>query len=229
MRLLAAILIVLAGFLPFQAKAFTMDDMVETFVELALSRSNYNTGPGTIDHLMRWERTLIVKIMQGGTPERAAALDAQLQHLAGLTGITFVYQGFFTGHENYRVYFVDHPDEVILLGKEYGFNLRSDSACFTAVFRDDNSMSIQAGVVVIQTDPEYYAHCMIEETAQSLGLLRDSDRIRPTMFSDLHHLTRMTPLDEAFLRVLYDKRLRSGMKAPEFRRIGRDVIRDYVD
>ena len=51
--------------------------------------------------------------------------------------------------------------------------------------------------------------------AQALGLLNDGDDIRPSVFNDDEEFALLTRHDELLLRILYDVRLRPGMRPAE--------------
>jgi hypothetical protein len=62
--------------------------------------------------------------------------------------------------------------------------------------------------------------CYHEEIGQGLGLPNDSPQARPSIFNDNEEFALLTRHDEALLRILYDPRLRPGMREPE----ARDII-----
>jgi hypothetical protein len=57
--------------------------------------------------------------------------------------------------------------------------------------------------------------CINEELAQSLGLINDSPKARPSIFNDNEEFALLTRQDELMLRILYDRRLRPGMTLQE--------------
>lgn len=59
--------------------------------------------------------------------------------------------------------------------------------------------------------------CIHEELAQSLGLVNDWPRARPSIFNDTEEFALLTRQDELMLRMLYDPRLRPGMTLAEAR------------
>jgi len=59
--------------------------------------------------------------------------------------------------------------------------------------------------------------CYHEELAQGLGLPNDSALARPSIFNDNEEFALLTGHDEGLLRILYDARLRPGMREPEAR------------
>jgi Protein of unknown function (DUF2927) len=66
--------------------------------------------------------------------------------------------------------------------------------------------------------------CAHEEFAQALGPGNDSDAARPSIFNDDGEFALLTEHDALILRVLYDSRLRSGMRRAEAMPIARRII-----
>jgi hypothetical protein len=66
--------------------------------------------------------------------------------------------------------------------------------------------------------------CIEEEIIQSLGLRNDDPRVRPSIFNDDDEFALLTQHDEYLLRILYDKRLRPGMRSDEARPIVRQIV-----
>ena len=57
--------------------------------------------------------------------------------------------------------------------------------------------------------------CIEEEIAQTMGLLNDNQDVRPSIFNDDQEFALLTTHDEYLLRILYDARLRPGMRPAE--------------
>lgn len=53
--------------------------------------------------------------------------------------------------------------------------------------------------------------CIEEEIVQGMGLIRDDDAVRPSLFNEDEEFALMTTHDEHLMRILYDARLRPGM------------------
>lgn len=70
--------------------------------------------------------------------------------------------------------------------------------------------------------------CYFEELAQGMGLPNDSPRARPSLFNDTAEFAVLTVLDEQLLRMLYDPRLRPGMREAEARPIIRRIAQELM-
>jgi len=78
--------------------------------------------------------------------------------------------------------------------------------------------TVRAGLVLIDAElPEATVrHCLVEETAQTLGAFDDTTLLDPSGFNDWGELVdRLQPDDLAILRALYDPRLAPGMARAE--------------
>lgn len=70
--------------------------------------------------------------------------------------------------------------------------------------------------------------CIHEELAQSLGLVADYPRARPSIFNDNEEFALLTGQDELMVRMLYDRRLTAGMTLSEARPIVYQIARELV-
>ena len=70
--------------------------------------------------------------------------------------------------------------------------------------------------------------CYYEELAQGMGLPNDSPVARPSLFNDSAEFAVLTALDEYLLRILYDPRLRPGMREAEARPIIRRIVNELM-
>ena len=78
---------------------------------------------------------------------------------------------------------------------------------------DPNTSSILNSVILIKDElpKQIRDACIVEEIVQSLGLMNDDHRARPSIFNDDQQYLELTSHDEYLLRVLYDPRIRPGM------------------
>ena len=80
--------------------------------------------------------------------------------------------------------------------------------------------------IVVNRDigPDHIHHCLLEETAQSLGLPNDDPRIVPSVFNDGMRLHSLSLIDKVLLRLLYDPRLPPGTPRAEALTITRAIL-----
>jgi len=98
--------------------------------------------------------------------------------------------------------------------------------CFTLTTRDPQSGVTGTAHVFIKDElPLIWREtCIIEELTQSLGLLNDDPRASPSIFNDDGAYQALTSHDELLLRVLYDPRIRPGMRRRSVVPLAEEVI-----
>ncbi len=110
-------------------------------------------------------------------------------------------------------------------------NLDRSFLCLALAFSSGGSASYSKTVVLIRAEhPDLLRlACVHEEIAQGMGLANDSPAARPSIFNDDEEFGLLTTHDELLLRMLYDRRFRTGMTAAEAAPIAREVAREYLE
>lgn len=105
-----------------------------------------------------------------------------------------------------------------------------ETVCLALAFTPrDSAVYAQALVVVRAELPDLLRlSCFHEEIAQALGLVNDWPRARPSIFNDDEEFATLTTLDAMLLRVLYDPRLRPGMREAEARPLIGEIVMDLL-
>ncbi|MCV2871296.1 DUF2927 domain-containing protein [Defluviimonas sp. WL0050] len=100
-------------------------------------------------------------------------------------------------------------------------HMRPDTYCTVFSFTPGQSASYSGALTVIRGElpDRLRLSCIHEELAQSLGLVADHPRARPSIFNDNEEFALLTRQDELMLRMLYDRRLSPGMTLAEARPI----------
>ncbi|MCC1480626.1 DUF2927 domain-containing protein [Roseibaca sp. Y0-43] len=103
-------------------------------------------------------------------------------------------------------------------------------SCLVLAFSRDGTNTYSDAVAIIRAElPERTRDmCYFEEITQGLGLANDSPVARPSLFNDSAEFAVMTVLDEQLLRVLYDPRLRPGMREAQARPIVRMIAAELM-
>ncbi|MEM1276854.1 MAG: DUF2927 domain-containing protein [Pseudomonadota bacterium] len=74
--------------------------------------------------------------------------------------------------------------------------------------------------------------CIEEEISQAMGLIRDDDDVRPSLFNEDEEFAFLTEHDEYLLRILYDPRLTPGLPReaaiPIVDQIARELLPDQI-
>jgi hypothetical protein len=89
---------------------------------------------------------------------------------------------------------------------------------------------IHSSIIVVNAQRDIAAinHCLLEELTQSLGLPNDSNKMRPSIFSDKDRLFEYAPIDKALIRVLYDKRMTMGVSRQQGLTLAEKIFSDVV-
>jgi hypothetical protein len=111
------------------------------------------------------------------------------------------------------------------------YRLRGDDwsiPCAATVGVNPADPVILQGIILIKAETTGLLResCAHEEFAQSLGPGNDYSGARPSIFNDDGEFALLTEHDEHILRILYDRRLESGMRRPEAMPIVRQVIEE---
>ncbi|MGR3755810.1 MAG: DUF2927 domain-containing protein, partial [Tranquillimonas sp.] len=109
-------------------------------------------------------------------------------------------------------------------------DLQKSSYCLVFAIDDDTTGAYRRAVAIVRGEhPDLLTlSCIHEEIAQGLGLSNDSPAARPSIFNDDEEFGLLTTMDEYLLRMLYDRRLRSGMTEAEARPIAEEIAAELL-
>ncbi|MFN3936255.1 MAG: DUF2927 domain-containing protein [Gemmobacter sp.] len=221
--------------------------VVENFVRIALHDEYVSSGgrlvaSATPAPLRRFEAPVRIGLRFGASvpaPQQArdrASVAAYAQRLARASGhpIRLTDQ-----NPNFWVYVVSE-DERPALGQEWAglfpgltaqdlrpaTGMGLSTFCMVIAISAGDSPVYTGALAVIRSElPDLLRlSCLHEEIAQGLGLANDDPRVRPSIFNDDEEFATLTRHDELLLRILYDRRLRPGMREPEARPIVRQIV-----
>lgn len=204
----------------------TPDGLVDAFVELAL-KSGYSTR---INPVRKWAVPIRYAVVHrvGEEQLHSRLVETHLAHLSQITGLS-IEPARSAEQANYVVV-LTHEDQLEADtrfhmgadndGRREGFF--RDSMCL-ASFRTGPKGAIVRAVAMIPVDRARgkgdLIGCVAEELTHMMGLANDTAMPLPTIF---HHGTVrsfLTGLDFLLLKMLYDPRVKPGMKEAELRPI----------
>jgi len=230
---------------------FTKRMLVENFVRIALfdeyvDRGGQLVAEQTESRLRRWDQPVRIDLRFGDAVpadsrrKDTAALAAYARRLARVTGHPIAF-----GEEpaNFHV-LVLHEDE----RRGYEEALRAlvpgigetavrtvtemprETFCLVFAFSRGSSPSYTRAVAVIRAEhPDLLRlSCIHEEVAQGLGLANDSPAARPSIFNDDEEFALLTTHDELLLRLLYDRRLDTGMLSDRARPVANVIASELM-
>ncbi len=106
---------------------------------------------------------------------------------------------------------------------------RSTYCTVVALSPPGSDSYVQAVAVIRAEHPDRLRlSCIHEELAQAMGLANDSPAARPSIFNDDEEFALLTSQDEMMLRILYDRRLRTGMTEAEARPIVETIAAELI-
>lgn len=230
----------------------TQRALVENFIRIALY-DEYTVRNGrfvpqeTPSTLRRWEMPVRVKILFGESvspSQRARDLQITSNYVRRLANITGADIRMTTGKANYYV-LIMNTDELELVGPRISrlipgigsatldeiADLPRFTFCSVYAFSEqDSGDRYSAAVAVIRDEhpPLLRQSCLHEELAQGLGLANDSPNARPSIFNDDEEFALLTEHDELLLKILYDKRLRTGMTPATARPTVERIVKELL-
>lgn len=232
--------------LPFGAR-----ELEDTFVRVALHDEYTFVGNRLIEQktpapLRRWRAPVRMRLHFGDSvPEAMQQADTQLvsRFAARLGNLTGHPVSLTQGSANFHVLVLDE-DERRAIGpqlrrlipgidrptQDVVTNLPLSVSCVVLAFSRSGTDTYTDAVAIIRAElPDLSrSACYYEELAQGMGLPNDSPRARPSLFNDAAEFAVLTGLDEYLLRVLYDPRLRPGIREPEARPIIRRIASEMM-
>jgi hypothetical protein len=230
---------------------YTARMLTNNFIRVALF-DEFDTSSGrlvaraTESRLRRWEAPVRLGLYFGASvpAERRATERARvaslLARLSRITGhpITLADTGV-----NFHLYIVNEEERQNLApaisaalpgisASEIGAFTRMPAStyCQVSAMVDNGSSLYQRAFAVVRAEHPDLMHlsCLHEEIAQGLGLPNDSPSARPSIFNDDQEFALLTPMDENMLRILYDKRLKPGMRVPQATPIVAEIAEELL-
>ncbi|MGB7321631.1 MAG: DUF2927 domain-containing protein [Albidovulum sp.] len=221
---------------------FSADDLAKNFLRIAFYDEFAEEGErlvssATENQLYRWQEPVRLNVEFGPSvplEQRAADLAAIEAYVARLSTLTGLPIRVTTWRPNHTVMIVnagereDAAKRIKSLApgiSEAALNsvaeMSPDIYCTVFGFTRGRSTSYTGAATVIRGElPTHLRQmCIHEELAQSLGLVADYPYARPSIFNDNEEFAALTGQDELMLKMLYDRRLRTGMTLNEARPI----------
>lgn len=197
-----------------------------------------------VDMIRRWVKPITYAVAGRPTRNDQIALLEVMERISRASGLGVApYDGDPAVDWNMEIYFFNHEDRGAFMDvlKERGLashielysQLFSDKViCSGTMLRASDAAGNQTGeiehaLVFIRAElpDELRRSCIEEEIVQGMGLIRDDDSIRPSMFNEDEEFALMTTHDQYLMQILYDPRLSPGMTREEAMPIVRQIAR----
>lgn len=177
---------------------------------------------------IRWRRYEYMPL----TDAESAFLQRHMERLKRLTGHDIA-EARSRAETNFAIVFVREDRYADMIERELAAERRhllerhARTTCLGLLRNDRATFEIETAVVIIPLDRArgrgLATACIAEETTQGLGLPNDAD-LAGTLFNDRGDARDLTPLDELLVRLLYDPRLKPGLRRGEALAIARAVL-----
>jgi hypothetical protein len=230
---------------------FTDTMLARNFVRIALfdeyvTDGDFLRAQATESRLRRWDQPIRMSVEFGPsvTADRRSKDRASVAaYAARLSRVSGVPISMTDNNANYHVLFLSEDDragyETRLRELVPGIggsslraimNLPRDQLCIVIAFSEGGSASYAKAVAVIRAEHPTLltTSCIHEELSQGLGLANDSPQARPSIFNDDEEFGLLTRHDELLLKMLYDKRFKTGMSAAEAAPIARVIAKELL-
>ncbi|MDD7970380.1 DUF2927 domain-containing protein [Roseinatronobacter alkalisoli] len=232
--------------LPFAAR-----DLEEVFVQVALHDEYTFSGNRLIERatpapLRRWQKPVRMRLEFGDSvPASVQHSDTRLvsRFAARLGNLTGHPVSMTSGSANFHVLVLDEAER-----RAIGPRLRNlipgidqvtenivtgmplSVSCLVLAFSRSGTDVYTDAVAIIRAELPDLSRmaCYHEELAQGMGLPNDSPRARPSLFNDAAEFAVLTAMDEYLLRIVYDPRLRPGIREREARPIIRSIVGELM-
>nr|WP_243730758.1 DUF2927 domain-containing protein [Rubellimicrobium sp. CFH 75288] len=231
---------------------FTDTMLARNFMEIAFFDEFSETEGGSLvpvrreSVLRRWDGPIRMQIEFGASvPEDQrrrdrASIAAYASRLSRLTGVPIT---LVDGGGNFHVAILSEDErraweprlreivpDIAASSVRTFVNLPRSTLCLVIAFGRDGQPAYDRAVALIRAEHPNLLRtaCIHEELAQGMGLANDSPRARPSIFNDDEEFGLLTRHDELLLRILYDRRLRTGMSAEEARPLVRQIAAELM-
>jgi hypothetical protein len=207
-----------------ERKAFSDGEISEGFFKTAFGAELRLAGP--VNRIRKFDGPVRVYVESHARPDRRAGVTeviadirARIQHLD--IAVTNSVR-----ETNLAVNLVRERDRARAIRKVYGRDRarliqRSLAPQCLSGFRKDETFRIMHSDVIIVADVGdfIFYDCAYEELLQALGPINDTNSVPWTMFNDNVQMGFFDIYDQYILNILYDPRIRPGMKAVEVRAV----------
>ncbi len=222
---------------------YSADMLVRNFEDITF----YNEYDRGDQPLRRWVEPIRIQAHFGATvdpADRTRDTNALISYAARLSRVTGHPISVGRGRPNFHVFFVnedERADTVEQIRKLQPTidastlstirNIPRSTYCLVVALTQSDRVPAYTGAVALirAEQPDLMRlSCIHEEIAQGLGLANDSPYARPSIFNDDDEFALLTSHDELLLAMLYDPRLRIGMRIDEARPILRILAREKM-
>ncbi len=205
---------VFSAVFPANAKNPSVDEISKYFIKIVFG-SEYGNISNKPKVISKWSGNIGISIQGRATNQLAAITGKHLNSLSRITGLRFKQVAANSPMQSISIIFLKRDEMFAIKGEGIDPNvikkLASSGGCYFMAFHKPPQRIVKAIIAVnIERPIGLTDSCILEEITQSLGLPNDSNKMRPSIFSDLDHETNLSRTDKILVRTLYDKRMVAG-------------------
>lgn len=184
--------------------------------------------------LAKWTNSLAISVQGKFKRHHIEQLKDHLKALREETGLRFRWVKPKQDGNNVYLLFLPRKQmatiEIPGVPQSLIRKLAAPGGCYFITAKNEFSEITRAWIVVNAERQEHgIKHCLLEEFAQVLGLPNDTDRLRPSLFSDRDQLTKLGKVDKIMLQTLYDPRMLPDMTRAEARDTAWQIISEILE
>jgi len=203
----------------------------KTFTDAEISQGFFRTAfgaelhiAGAVNRIRKFEVPVRIHIDNRARPDRRGELIAVAEDIGRRIQHLDIAVADNAASSNMTATLVHDRDLPHTVNQIYGRHrarlIRRSLApqCLSSFRKDENFRIVQSQAIIVADAGDFvFYDCAYEELLQALGPINDTNAVPWTMFNDRVHMGFFDVYDQYILNVLYDPRIRAGMRLEEVR------------
>jgi hypothetical protein len=220
-----------------EQKSFTDEEIIEGFFKVTFG-AEFHIASG-INRIRKYEGAVRVYIDNLVTPDRSPQVAAVIADIrAKIRGLDIASTARRDSAQ-IIVSLVRDNDLAHMIRVLFGIDRARriqralDPQCLSGFRKDESSRILHSDVLIVADAGEFvFYDCLYEEMLQALGPINDDATVPWSMFNDDVHMGFFDLYDQYLLNLVYDPRIKPGMRRPEVEALLPQVlpqVRAWVD
>jgi hypothetical protein len=216
---------------PAEYTRFSRDEIARGFMALAFG-SDLHLGAPNVG-IRRFEHQIRARVLGGGSVDRKAAMERILAEYARKVPNLRLSIVPDTEKADIEVRLINEKDFAAALRAAFGagvaqdFIKRTDPQCMTSVTSGSaGAIERATSFVIVDKGEDVFLDCAYHEPLHAFGLSNHDQRNPWTTLNQNRMVGYLTIYDRALLTLLYDPRIRPGMRRKQVQTVLRPLIED---
>ena len=212
-----------------QRTAFSDAEIIDGFFKIALGAELDLAG--STERIRKFDGPVRVAVETRAKPDRRSQVASVVRDIRERVRHLDIAMADRAAEANVTVRLVRDRDLtraiVRLYGRERARQIQRSLApqCLSSFSRNDTFRITRSNVLIVADAGSFIFHdCIYEELLQALGPINDTKTVPWTMFNDDVRMGFFGVYDQYILNILYDPRIRPGMKPDEVRAVMPQVL-----